>query len=352
MASSIEQLKVCLVGSGNWGSAVAKIIGNNVTRLEGFSRDVTMYVYEEIVDGEKLSEVINSRHENVKYLPGIKLPTNVRAEPDLVSSASNADILVFVVPHQFVPGICAKLKGSIKPGAVGVSLIKGLDANVGGKLELVSETIASSLQIPMSVLMGANIATEVAQECHCEATLGCKNSAQGSMLKRIFSTDYFKIEVVDDLEAVEMCGALKNVVACAAGFADGMDLGSNTKAAIIRIGLVEMMSIIKSLFPDSKKKTYFQSCGVADLITTCFGGRNRRISEAFVRTGKSLAVLEAEMLNGQKLQGPATAQLIYKILEKEAFKIEVPLFVKVYQICFEGISPRSLLEIFSIVSNL
>lgn len=179
MAVSLKQLKVCLVGSGNWGSAVAKIIATNVIGLDEFLNEVTMYVYEEMVEGEKLSEVINTRHENVKYLPGIKLPENVRADPNLVNSAQDADVLVFVVPHQFVPGICDKLKGNLKPGAVGVSLIKGLEAKPGGKLELVSHFIASSLDIPMSVLMGANIATEVAHECHCEATLGCKDKTQG-----------------------------------------------------------------------------------------------------------------------------------------------------------------------------
>ena len=180
MAASVSQgTRVCLVGSGNWGSAVAKIVGNNVQRLEGFSRDVTMYVYEEMVGAEKLSEIINTRHENVKYLPGVRLPDNVRADPDLVSSARDADVLVFVVPHQFVAGICARLEGRLKPGAVGVSLIKGLDAREGGQLELVSQQIARALGLPMCVLMGANIATEVAQESHCEATLGCKDKQQG-----------------------------------------------------------------------------------------------------------------------------------------------------------------------------
>ena len=167
------------MGSGNWGSAVAKIVGNNVRIQAGFSSEVTMYVYEEIVEGEKLSDVINSRHENIKYLPGIRLPDNVRADPDLLSATREADVLVFVVPHQFVPGICAKLKGTLRAGAVGVSLIKGLDARPGGSLELVSEQIGRALELPMSVLMGANIATEVAQESHCEATLGSRSSEQG-----------------------------------------------------------------------------------------------------------------------------------------------------------------------------
>ena len=203
MASGAQLLRVCLVGSGNWGSAVAKIIGNNVRRLADFSEEVTMYVYEEIVEGEKLSDVINSRHENIKYLPGIKLPDNVRADPDLVSSAREADVLVFVVPHQFVPGICSKLKGTLRPGAVGVSLIKGLDCRPGGSLELVSEQIGRSLELPMSVLMGANIATEVAQESHCEATLGCRSSEQSESLHALKRTSLLAIRPLFRRHAAE-----------------------------------------------------------------------------------------------------------------------------------------------------
>ena len=108
---------------------------------------------------------------------------------------------------------------------------------------------------------------------------------------------------------------IQNIVACAAGFADGLDLGDNTKAAIIRIGLTEMIRFCKTFFADGFQiTTFFESCGVADLITTCYGGRNRRVSEAFVRTGKPIEVLEQELLNGQKLQGYQTCDEVVKML--------------------------------------
>ena len=117
----------------------------------------------------------------------------------------------------------------------------------------------------------------------------------------------FRVTVVKDTNIVEICGALKNIVACAAGFCDGLKMGDNTKAAIIRLGLKEMIKYGDTFYPGGDHATYFESCGVADLITTCYGGRNRKVSEAFVVRKKSVAELETEMLNGQKLQGPETA---------------------------------------------
>ena len=113
--------------------------------------------------------------------------------------------------------------------------------------------------------------------------------------------------MVTDPNIVEICGALKNIVACAAGFCDGLKMGDNTKAAIIRLGLQEMIKYGDTFYPGGNHATYFESCGVADLITTCYGGRNRKVSQAFVERKKSIAELEGEMLNGQKLQGPETA---------------------------------------------
>lgn len=106
------------------GSAIAKIIGNNCKRLNIFEDEVLMYVYEEIIEGQRLTEIINKTHENVKYLPGHKLPENVKAVPDVVEAAKDADILVFVVPHQFIRTLCRAMLGKIKPTAVGLSLIK------------------------------------------------------------------------------------------------------------------------------------------------------------------------------------------------------------------------------------
>merc|ERR1711920_908276 len=120
----------------------------------------------------------------------------------------------------------------------------------------------------------------------------------------------------DDIAGVELCGALKNVVALGAGFCDGLGYGGNTKAALIRIGLQEMKAFIRYFYPDVKDATFLESCGVADLITTCYGGRNRKCAEAFAKTGKSWDVIEKELLNGQKLQGTLTAKEVHEVLSR------------------------------------
>ncbi|NIG58026.1 SWI/SNF-related matrix-associated actin-dependent regulator of chromatin subfamily D member 1 [Pontoporia blainvillei] len=318
------------------GSAIAKIVGGNAAQLARFDPRVTMWVFEEDVGGRKLTEVINTQHENVKYLPGHKLPPNVVAVPDVVQAAVDADILIFVVPHQFIGKICDQLKGHLKADTIGISLIKGVDEGPNG-LKLISEVIGERLGIPMSVLMGANIASEVADEKFCETTIGCKDLAQGQLLKELMQTPNFRITVVQEVDTVEICGALKNIVAVGAGFCDGLGFGDNTKAAVIRLGLMEMIAFTK-LFCSGpvSSATFLESCGVADLITTCYGGRNRKVAEAFARTGKSIEQLEKEMLNGQKLQGPQTARELHSILQHKGLLDKFPLFMAVYKVCYEN----------------
>ncbi|XP_015584695.1 glycerol-3-phosphate dehydrogenase [NAD(+)], cytoplasmic isoform X3 [Cephus cinctus] len=336
--------RVCIIGSGNWGSAIAKIVGSNAEKLPIFEDRVTMYVYEEIVNGRKLTELINETHENVKYLPGHILPANVVAVPDVLEAAKDADILIFVVPHQFIQRICSTLLGKIKPTAIGLSLIKGFDKKDGGGIELISHIISRELHIPVSVLMGANLAGEVANEMFCETTIGCKDEEKAPILRDLIQTSYFRVVVVEDVDSVECCGALKNIVACGAGFVDGMNLGDNTKAAVIRLGLMEMIKFVDVFFPGGKLSTFFESCGVADLITTCYGGRNRKVSEAFVRTGKSIDTLEKEMLNGQKLQGPFTAEEVNYMLKAKDMESRFPLFTAIHRICIGELKPTDLID--------
>ncbi|KAJ8290849.1 hypothetical protein GJAV_G00018300 [Gymnothorax javanicus] len=330
-------LKVCIVGSGNWGSAIARIIGRNARTLPHFDPTVKMWVFEETVNGRKLTDIINTDHENVKYLPGYKLPDNVVAVPKLRDAAEGADLLVFVVPHQFIRKLCDEMAGCVSEKARGITLIKGIDEGPEG-LKLISDIIREKMGIDVSVLMGANIANEVAAEKFCETTIGSKNLKNGLLFKELLQTPDFRITVVDDADTVELCGALKNIVAVGAGFCDGLRCGDNTKAAVIRLGLMEMIAFAKLFSKDGtvSSDTFLESCGVADLITTCYGGRNRRVAEAFAKSGKSIEELEKEMLNGQKLQGPATSAEVHRILKQKNLVDKFPLFTAVYQICFEG----------------
>merc|ERR1712157_204350 len=153
-----------------------------------------------------------------------------------------------------------------------------------------------------------------------------------------------------DTVGVELCGALKNIVAIGAGFVDGLGYGGNTKAAIMRIGLLEMKKFCNMFYNDIDDDTFLESCGVADLITTCFGGRNRKCADIFAKnviekTPKDWSVIEAEELNGQKLQGTGTCKDVMMALKAKACEKEFPLFCQIHKIAFEGESPETIIQI-------
>lgn len=349
--------KICIMGSGNWGSAIAKIIGENVLRQPKiFDQTVKMWVFDEQVEcpttkqKRSLVEIINEEHENVKYLPGIKFPKTIVADPDSRSAARNADIFVWVVPHQFVQRTVAGMVDVVKETAISVSLIKGgLDLK-DNKLNLCSDTLKQLLGHDVSVLMGANVANDVAAGEFCEATLGF-STEKGSFdnarfLRSVFHCSTFHINPIQDIPGVELCGGLKNVVALGAGFCDGLAYGSNTKAAIMRVGLAEMKLFIQEFYPDVKDQTFMESCGVADLITTCVGGRNRKCAEAFAkaRGERTWTDIEAELLNGQKLQGTLTAEEIWPVIQHHRLCSKLPLMTAICQIALEGRDVESLTE--------
>lgn len=374
---------------------MAKIVAENVKAHPAlFDEEVQMWVYEEdvVVDKksqhydeasplcqgtQKLSEVINEIHENVKYLPNITLPSNVIANPSLEDAARNSTILVFVIPHQFIARICDRLKGGILPFARGISCTKGVDVSDKG-IQLFSESIGQRLGIYCGALSGANIATEIAQEKYSETTVAydppqidsrqpspttspshsttdlvtpnskSSSSSERSVVlhplpidypplshenvKKLFHRSYFHVRMVSDVAGVSLGGALKNVVALAAGFMDGLAWGDNAKAAVMRVGLLEMVKFGTKFFAASCRPQTFteESCGMADVVTSCMGGRNFRCAKLAIERGMSVEDVEKAELNGQKLQGTSTAYEVHSFLESQGMVDEFPLFTAVY----------------------
>lgn len=332
---------------------------------------------------QKLTYLINHFHENVKYLPGIPLPKNVVANPSVTDAVKDSTILVFNLPHQFIGGICKQLRGHIVPYARGISCTKGLNVQENS-IGLFSETIGKELGIYCGALSGANIANEVAQEKFSETTvaydpprLDSQNptpaTSRGtspasshvdltqlahkdvsgkaskvklkplpqeyppidhSTFKTLFHRRYFQVRVVSDVAGVSLGGALKNIVAVAAGFVDGLGWGDNAKAAVMRIGLLEMVSFGQKFFGNTVQPRTFteESAGVADLITTCAGGRNHRCAKLSVQRGVSIEEVEATELNGQKLQGTLTTVEVNRFLKSQGMEKDFPLFTAVYEI--------------------
>jgi len=325
-----------MVGSGNFGSALVRILGRNALKHDIFDDEVKMYVYEEMIDGKPLTQIINETNENVKYLKGAKFTPNVVADPDLKSALTGATMVCFCLPHQFLKPMMPTIKEACAPNVKALSAIKGIDFDENGVV-LISDIIRKELGADCSVLMGANVANDMASDAFCETTIGYKDATNGELFKLAYDDPALKVGIVQDTVGVELCGALKNIVAIGAGYVDGLGLGGNTKAAIIRIGLKEMVKFCKTFYTGIQDDTFLESCGVADLITTCYGGRNRKCAEAFAKANKtkSLEEIEAELLGGQKLQGTLTAKEVNHILKMKGLEDEFPFFTTVYKISYE-----------------
>jgi len=302
-------------------------------------------VHEEMIDGKPLTQIINETNENVKYLKGAKFTPNVVADPDIASAVSGATMICFCLPHQFLKPMVPKIVAAAAPGVKCLSAIKGIDFNDEG-IVLISDIIRAELKADCSVLMGANVANDMASDAFCETTIGYTSDEAGALFKLAYNDPALKVGTVKDTVGVELCGALKNIVAIGAGYVDGLGYGGNTKAAIIRIGLKEMVKFCKMFYGGIQDDTFLESCGVADLITTCYGGRNRKCAEAFAAANKtkSLETIEAELLGGQKLQGTLTAKEVNHILKIKGLEHEFPFFTTVYKISYEDTPLSAITE--------
>eukprot|EP00184_Porphyridium_aerugineum_P001568 CAMPEP_0184707014 /NCGR_PEP_ID=MMETSP0313-20130426/37054_1 /TAXON_ID=2792 /ORGANISM="Porphyridium aerugineum, Strain SAG 1380-2" /LENGTH=639 /DNA_ID=CAMNT_0027168585 /DNA_START=92 /DNA_END=2011 /DNA_ORIENTATION=- len=341
LRGALTKYRVAVVGSGAWACAATQMIAENCKRHGIFDETVKMWVYEEEFEGGKLTDKMNELHENPVYLPGIKFGDNVLCLPKLQDVVEDADILILCTPHQFIHSLCLQMESFVKPHAFAISLTKGLRVRPDGP-QLISRMVRRMLNIDCSVLMGANIATEVKPGSLCEATIGCTDKEQGIVLKKLFKTDYFDVQVITDLEGAELCGTLKNVVALAAGFVDGCNLGHNAKAVIMRVGLREMRLFSKKLYDSVRDDTFFESCGVADLLATCAGGRNYKVAKTYAEmNGKeSFDVLEKKLLAGQKLQGVLTSMEIQSAMKLMKCEQEFPLFTAI-NLIVQGLYPPS-----------
>uniref|UniRef100_A0A6C0MBW4 Glycerol-3-phosphate dehydrogenase [NAD(+)] n=1 Tax=Metschnikowia australis TaxID=27321 RepID=A0A6C0MBW4_9ASCO len=340
----LAPFRIAVIGSGNWGTTVGKILAENAaTRPRMFKHHVEMWVHEEQVAGRNLSDIINQDHENVRYLPGVKLPTNLRASANLVDVAKDADLLVFNLPHQFLPRVTSDLKGKLKPRCRAISCLKGLHVTPAG-CSLLSTYITEQLGIPCGALSGANLAPDIARCKWSETTVaytlppdfaGAGLDIDFDVLKAAFHRPYFHVNVIEDVAGVSVAGALKNIVALAVGFVEGLGWGDNAKAAIMRVGLVETIKFSQMFFPESAAATFTkESAGVADLITTCSSGRNVKVGRHMAETGDDAETAEKKLLNGQSSQGVLTAKDVHELLVAVNKTLEFPLFEATYQIIY------------------
>lgn len=316
------QRTICIIGSGEWGSAIVSLLCKGRKKVDDRIR---MYV------------------DSKEHKPHSTIPDHVVTTQDACSACTDADILIFVLPIKSVQETCQKMASVIKKNAVAVSFIRNLLLTESG-FELASKVISKTLSIECAVVTGANSPADVAKKQFCEFTIGSKNRATGLMLQHLLQTPCFRGTVIEDADTAETCSALVNAVGIAVGVIDGLKYGDNTKAAVIRIGLMEIIHLCQIFSPGCKTDTFFESCGAADLIATSYGWSSRLLGEAVVKSSKGISELEETFLPENESQGPLVVDAICLILERKKLLHKFPLFAAIQNICKRHIKPTQLID--------
>ena len=309
--------RVTVLGDGGWGTCLGVLLsaqGHRVTLWGAFADYV----------GE-----MRRTGENTKFLPGIKLPPELHLTADLEESWDGCEVLVVAVPSQYLRSVLQRCSGGPWEKALVVSVVKGIDPET---LQRMSELIRDSVPAKrLAVLSGPTISYEVARGVPTMAVAASDEPAAARETQELFNTDRFRIYTSDDVVGVELGGALKNVIAIASGAADGLGMGTNTKAALVTRGLAEIARLGAAM--GAQEKTFSGLSGLGDLITTCFSphSRNRRVGEEL---GKGKTLAEATGGMAQVAEGVVSAKSAYQLARKH--RIEMPIVTAVYRVLFEG----------------
>ena len=276
---------------------------------------------------------VQKRRENVKFLPGVSLPPSIRLTSDFKQAWESPDWIVVAVPSRYLRQVLDRAKeGPWKTAAV-ISVVKGIDPDT---LLRMSELIREAVPVHrLAVLSGPSISYEVARGIPTTVAAASEEPALAQAVQRLFATERFRVYTSTDVVGVELGGALKNVIAIACGVSDGLGFGSNTKAALVTRGLVEMARL--GLAMGAKPETFSGLSGLGDLVTTCFSShsRNRGVGE---QLGKGVPIGEVTKAMEQVAEGIPTAKSAYSLSQK--YRVEMPITTAVYQVLYEGKSPR------------
>lgn len=315
--------RIAVVGAGSWGTTLANLLakkGHRV-RLWSFEEDVT--------------EAINETNRNAVYLPDIDLSENLAATSDLEEAVSGAGVILSVSPSQHVRRVMSGAAAAIDPEALVISASKGIETST---LETMAEVLEDALPRcrarQFCFLSGPSFAAEVAREHPTAVTVASRDGEAARRAQELFQTGYFRVYTSHDVIGVELGGALKNVMALAAGMVAGLGFGHNTMAALITRGLAELTRL--SLAMGASERTLAGLSGMGDLILTCTGdlSRNRTVGYELGR-GRSLE----EVLSSMRMvaEGVETARATRELALREG--IDMPIVAEVHAVLFEGRAP-------------
>lgn len=316
--------KISVIGDGGWGTALSILLaqkGHRVTLWSAF---------------EDYARFLDEHRENVKFLPKVRLPAQIKITADIKEAVAPAEIVVFAVPSQFARQVLGRIKVFDFSKKILVIVTKGIESVT---LKRPSEVIFEVLgKVPLVVMSGPTHAEEVARNIPSSIVASSRDLKLARRVQKEFMTDQFRVYTSPDVVGVELGGALKNVIAIAAGIADGLKLGDNTKAALMTRGLAEMARLGKAM--GGRPETFAGLSGMGDLITTCISvhSRNRRLGE-MIASGVELkqALSATEMVT----EGYKTAQSAYELARRR--RVEMPIVEGVYQVLYHGMKPEKIL---------
>jgi len=318
--------KITIIGDGAMGSICAMLLCEKAL-------GVTIWGY----DAEQLSE-IEAERENIRFLPGHKLPEKLLFQSRDDKAMESARLIVSAVPCQFMRPIWQRLKAHVPHAVPIVSVTKGIE---NGTLLRPSEILTDVLgpAHPIAALSGPTIADEVAAKMPATASVASTDEALAKAVQAAFTTPYFRLYTNDDIVGVELAGAVKNVIAIAAGVIDGIRAGDNAKAALVSRGLAEIKRL--GLAMGAKEKTFAGLSGLGDLITTCISpkGRNRSFGE---RIGKGLSAPVALAATDSVVEGVSTCESVLALAKR--YNIEMPITEAVHSVLVEEKSVKTAIH--------
>lgn len=313
-------MKVTVIGDGGWGTALAMVLDRN-------GHETTVWgPFPEYL------EEIKAKSENATYLPGVELPGSLKWTSDHEAAVNGAGLVVLVVPSRFYKPVVEAFKPFLPADALIVSATKGLDEQTHERMSEVAEDI---LVRPVAVLSGPSHAEEVARGVPCAVAIAADDHDVAEKIQYLFVNDSFRVYTLDDVVGVELGGALKNVIAVAAGISDGMGFGDNSKAALMTRGIAEITRLGTAL--GAKPETFMGLSGIGDLMVTCMSrhSRNRGVGE---RLGKG-ETLE-DIMGSMKMvaEGVWNCQAAAELAAEKG--VSVPITEQVNAVVHGGKDPR------------
>ena len=324
--------EIAIIGGGAWGTGIAIVLGRKGTHR------VRLWAHETDV-----CESITQRRVNEKFLPGRRIPDSVTASNDLAATLQGAQIVVSVMPSQHCRALFERMRPLMQPRTLIVSATKGLEE---GSLQRMTEVIADVLKREdgsapaVGALSGPSFAQEVARGDPTAITIASQDAALLRTVQQEFSDPSFRVYTNSDVVGVELGGALKNIVAIAAGICDGLVLGHNSVAALITRGLAEMTRL--AIACGGRAETMAGLAGLGDLVLTCTGGlsRNRSVGVELGR-GQQLSEIIADM-HGMVAEGVFTTSAAVGLAHARG--VEMPITEQVHAILHQGKSPREAIQ--------